>query len=213
MAILVKSSGHFPFSYISWQISHTSCTAFSPRFFNISAGISSTPTAFLFFISEIAAKISVLSNVGPFSSSSTSCSSSICKSSVFGFPSLSYKYSKYALHVSLTASASVIVFPALSVTPTFLHVPLFFHVNSATLAHPKSDLSFELSSSNSSHSLLHHASFAFLASLRSSLLSCLYLFFSSSLFMLFHLLLSSILLIIPCVIHDFLIFSFFSCLM
>src|SRR5688572_29948455 len=52
------------------------------------------------FISEIAAKISVFSNVGPFCSSSTS--SSICKSSTFDFPSLSYKHSMYALHLSLT---------------------------------------------------------------------------------------------------------------
>src|SRR5688572_30464807 len=28
MAVIIKSSGHFPFSCISWQISHTSCIAF-----------------------------------------------------------------------------------------------------------------------------------------------------------------------------------------
>src|SRR2546425_8693936 len=159
MAVLVKSSGHFPFSYISLQISQSSCVAFSPRLFNISAGISSTPTAFPSFISDIANKILLFNTSCPSSSSSTSSLSSICKSSFFGFPSLSYKDSIYCIHVSLTSSGSVSVFPALSFTPKFFLVIFFFHVSLATLAYTKSDLPLESSSSSSAHSLLHHSSF------------------------------------------------------
>src|SRR3989442_2958611 len=50
MAILVKSSGHFSSSYISLQISQSSCVTFSPRRFNIFDGISSTPAAFPSFL-------------------------------------------------------------------------------------------------------------------------------------------------------------------
>src|SRR3989442_1533465 len=60
MAVLVKSSGHFSSSYISLQISQSSCVAFSPRLFNISDGISSTPVAFPSFISDIVNNISLL---------------------------------------------------------------------------------------------------------------------------------------------------------
>src|SRR3989441_7921247 len=207
MAVLVK--GYFSSSYISLQISQSSCVAFSPRLFNISAGISSTPTAFPSSISHIASKISLINTCGPSSSSSTSSLSSTCKSSIFGFPSLSYKDSIYCLHVSLTSSGSVTIFPALSITPTFLLI-IFIHVNFETLAYTKSDLPLESSSSSSAHSLLHHSSFALAASLRNSLFSCLYLCLPYSSFLFFQLLLSSILFIISFAIQDFLVFSFFS---
>src|SRR5437899_11954095 len=113
------------------------------------------------------------------------------------------------IHVSLTSSGSVTIFPALSITPTFLLIIFFFHVSFATLAYTKSDLPLESSSSSSAHSLLHHSSFALAASLRSSLFSCLYLCLPCSSFLLFHFLLSSILLVISSVIQDFLILSFF----
>src|SRR5437867_7792626 len=195
MAVLVKSSGHFPSSYISLQISQSSCIAFSLRLFNISAGISSTPTALPSFISDIANKISLSNTSGPSSSSSTSSLSSTCKSTIFGFPSLSYKDSIYCLHVSFTSSYSLTIFPALSTTLTFLLVIFFFHVSFATLAYTKSDIPLESSSSSSAHSLLHHSSFTIAASLRNSLFSCLYLCLPYSSFLLFHFLLSSIHLI------------------
>src|SRR5437899_5972658 len=97
------------------------------------------------------------------------------------------------IHVSLTSSGSVTIFPALSITPTFLLIIFFFHVSFATLAYTKSDLPLESSSSSSAHSLLHHSSFALAASLRNSLFSCLYLCLPYSSFLLFQLLLSSIL--------------------
>src|SRR2546425_7371117 len=211
MAVLVKSSGHFSSSYISLQISQSSCVAFSPRLFNISDGISSTPAAFPSFISDIANNISLFNTSGPATSSSTSSLSSTCKSSIFGFPSLSYKDSIYCLHVSLTSSGSFTIFPALSLTLTFLFVIFFFHVSFATLAYTKSDLPLESSSSSSAHSLLHHSSFALAASLRSSLFSCLYICLLYSSFLFFQFLLSSILfVIIYSVIQDFFILSFFS---
>src|SRR3954469_713676 len=78
MAVLVKSSGHFPSSYKSLQISQSSCVSFSPRLFNISDGISSTPAAFPSFISDIANNISLFNTSGPATSSSTSSLSSTC---------------------------------------------------------------------------------------------------------------------------------------
>src|SRR5437867_3097117 len=57
------------------------------------------------------------------------------------FPSLSYTASIYFLHVSLTSSGSVTVFPALSVTLTFLLVIPLLQVIFRTLAYcTKSDL-------------------------------------------------------------------------
>src|SRR2546425_6888558 len=76
MAVLVKSSGHFSSSYISLQISQSSCVALSPRLFNISDGLSSTPAAFPSFISDIANNISLFNTSGPATSSSTSSLSS-----------------------------------------------------------------------------------------------------------------------------------------
>src|SRR4029077_20870831 len=102
-------------------------------------------------------------------------------------------------------SGSVIIFSSLSSTLTLLLPTSFFHVSFATLAYTKSDLPLALSSSNLSHSSLHHVSLALAASLRISLLSCLYLFFPSSSLLFFHFLLSSILFIISLVIHGFFI--------
>src|SRR6266516_4611100 len=167
----------------------------------------------------MANKISLLNTFGPLSSSSTTCPSSICKSSVFGFPSLSYNDSIYCLHLSFTASDSVIVFHAPSSILTFLLVTFLFHANFATFAYTKSDLPFESSSSNSSHALLHHFAFALSTSLRNSLFSSLYLClpfssfrFIQSLhpFILSTQLRSSILFTISSVTQGFLIFSFFS---
>src|SRR6267154_2241638 len=203
-------SFHFPSSYIFWQVSDSSCIAFSPRLFNISARISSTPTAFPSFISDIANKISLFNTCGPISSSSTFSLSSTCRSSLFGFPSLSYNDSIYCLHLSLTSSGSVTIFPLESFTHAFLLTTFFFHVRFAILAYTKSDLPLESSSSNSSHSLLHHFSFALATSLRNSLFNSLYFCLPCSSFLLFQFLLSSILLIISSVTQGFLIFSFLS---
>src|SRR6266516_2949808 len=158
----------------------------------------------------MANKISLLNTFGPLSSSSTTYPSSICKSSVVGFPSLSYNDSIYCFHLSLTSSDSFIVFPALSSILTFLLVTFLFHVNFATFAYTKSDLPFESSSSNSSHALLHHFSFALSTSLRNSLFSCLYLCLPFSSFRFIQSLRSSILFTISSVTQGFLIFSFFS---
>src|SRR6267154_380007 len=110
MAALVKSSGHFLFSYIFWQMSQTSRSTFTPRFFNISAGISSTLTAYPSFISDIVDKISLHSIAVPFSSPFTSSSSLICKSSVFCFTSLPYRDPMNSSHLDLTSSDSVILY-------------------------------------------------------------------------------------------------------
>src|SRR3989441_8422433 len=170
MAVLVKSSGHFSSSYISLQISQSSCVAFSPRLFSISDGISSTPAAFSSFISDIANKISLFNTSGPASSSSTSSFSSTCKSSTFGLPSLSYKDSIYCLHVSLTSSGSL---TALSTTLTFLLVIFFFHVSIATLAYTKSDLSLQSSSSSSEQPLGAYSTILLRPSLLLSVIRCL----------------------------------------
>src|ERR1044072_3051058 len=126
-------------------------------------------------------------------------------SSRLGLPFLSYNNSIYSLHLFLTSSGSVNNFPLLSLTDMLLlHFLLFFLVNSFTFAYIKSARPRLSNSSNSLHSFSHHSSFALSVFLLNSLFSWLYFVFPSSVFILFHSLRSSILLIISVVIHGFL---------
>src|SRR5437867_1453374 len=119
MAVLVKSSGHFSSSYISLQISQSSCVAFSPRLFNISDGISSTPAAFPSFISVIANNISLFNTSRPATSSSTSTHSSfVPKIEDFVSP-LSLAFHLY--HIKTQYIASLF-------HPSFLSYPLLSRI-------------------------------------------------------------------------------------
>ncbi len=114
-----------------------------------------------------------------------------------------------SLDFLLYHTRSIYIFSPSSIL-AFLPFTPFVHVNFAALEYTGSVLPFASSYSNSSHFPLQHSFLALVASLCSLLFNCGYLFFPSSLFLLFHVLLLSILLIISCVTNDFCIRAFFS---
>src|SRR6476619_3400470 len=155
---VTKSSGHSPVTYICLHRDTSSLRPLSPSAFKNSAGIPSTPSAFLHFNSLIALSISSSNKYGPFSSSSTSSSFSSLNSSMPGLPPLSYNSSIHSRHLLLISSGSFSMTPFLSFILLLLLLAFFSSVKSLMILYNCSVLPRFSNNSNSFTSFVHHSS-------------------------------------------------------